>query len=155
MRLRILQGVLALLVVYSLYSTATRPQPVEPPARRPPQKTRAAAPDAVPGGTTVDLSTPPRRNVFEYGEPPRPPVMAYVEPMAPIATPAATAKPAPVKLVGLVQQGGGLRAALALDGEIVLGEKGQKVGGYTIVSIDEDIGVVLSGPDGETLELRP
>jgi hypothetical protein len=156
MRLRVLQGVLALLVIYSLYSTGYRPKPVEPPSRRAPHKVRAAAPDAVPSGTPLEASSAPRRNLFEYGEAPLPPVRAYVEPMTPIGTPPATATPAaPVKLVGLVRQGDGLRAALALDGEIVLGAPGQKVSGYTIVSIDEDTGVVLNGPDGRTLELRP
>jgi hypothetical protein len=154
MRLRVLQGILALLVAYSLYSTVYRLSPVEPPARRSPPKARAAASDAVPGGTRVEASAP-RRNLFEYGEAPPPPVMAYVEPLAPTGTPVATATPAArVKLVGLVQQPGGLRAVLALDGEIVLGARGQTVSGYTIVSIDEDIGVVLNGPHGETLELR-
>jgi hypothetical protein len=75
----------------------------------------------------------------------------------PAGTPAAVSSPtpAPVKLLGLVQQAGGLRAALALDGDVVLGMQGETVAGYTIETIDEDSGVVLKGSDGRRIELRP
>jgi len=153
-RLRVLQAILAVLVVYAVYSTVNRPQAVEPPPRRPRNPPRVAT---VPGAAAAVDGSVPVRNLFEYGALPPPPVLSYVAPMKAVETPlpAERPSPAPVKLVGLVRQGDGLRAALAVEGEIVLGDRGQTVNGYTIVSIDEDRGVVLDGPDGKTLELRP
>jgi len=153
-RLRVLQGILAVLVLVFLYSSTHPPTGVEPPPRRQRPKSRVAP--VGPAAAAESTSGTPKRNLFEYGQAAAPPVMAVVEPMeTAVWTPAATATRAPIKLVGLVNQAGGLRAALALDGEVVLGKKGETVSGYTIVSIDQDSGVVLNGPDGKTLELRP
>ena len=154
MRLRVLQGILAVLVLIFLYSSTHPPPGIEPPPprQRPPSHAAPIGPSA--GDDTSGRA--PKRNLFEYGQAAPPPVMASAAPVeTAFQTPSATPTRAPIKLVGLVHQGHTLRAALAMDGEIVLGEKGQSVSGYTIVSIDDDRGVVLSGPDGTTLELRP
>ena len=62
--------------------------------------------------------------------------------------PAPTASPEPpVRLVGLVRQPGGLRAALAINGEIVLLRVGEEAEGWTLVALDE-AQARLRGPDG-------
>jgi hypothetical protein len=58
-----------------------------------------------------------------------------------------------VRLVGLLRRGGRLRAALAIVGETVVLAPGESSGGYSVVSIDEDEGVTLRGPDGSTVTL--
>jgi hypothetical protein len=153
-RLRLLQAVLAVLVGVAIVSNLRKPKGVEPPPTRPlPSHAGVRAPSPAGAAATTQL----RRNIFQYGERVAPPSLVVRTP-APVTTvrpadPPPT--PAPVKLVGIVQGAGGLRAALTMDGEVVLGSRGEKVRGYTIVTIDEDRGVVLSGPDGEKLELRP
>ena len=154
MRLRLLQVVLAVLVAVAVVSNLRKPKGVEPPPTRPaPSRAGVRAPRPTDAAATTRL----RRNPFEYGERAAPPSIAVRTPV-----PVATMRPAdppptppPVKLVGIVHGASGLRAALTMDGEVVLGSRGEKVRGYTIVTIDEDRGVVLSGPDGEKLELRP
>ena len=153
-RLRAMQAVLAVLVVVMIWSwTRTPPSTVRPPSSRP-ARPSAARPRA--SAPALDLDATVRRNLFEYGEAPARATAVYV-PVTPTAAtpmPIATAAPPPLKLVGLVQQAGGLRAALAVEGDIVLGAPGQEVAGFTITSIEEDGGVVLRAADGTTLELR-
>jgi hypothetical protein len=148
----VLQGVFLVLVVIAVVSNLRKPRGIDPPEkRRLPARSHAEVP-AVPESGTPRLT----RNLFEYGEraATAPPV-AIRTPAPTEATPPPTATPAPVRLVGIVQAAGGLRAALAMDGEVLVGFRGEKLRGYTIVAIDEDSGVVLKGPDGEKLELRP
>ena len=147
-------ALLAVLAIVTAWSFLQKPgPPLTPPPRRPAAASDRAARPATAAPTSLD--DPVRRNLFEYGE-------AETSPKpAPVSRPTFTYRPTetptavPLKLVGLVQQAGGLRAALALDGEIVLGTRGQKVGAYRIESIDEDSGVVLMDPDGKRIELRP
>jgi hypothetical protein len=98
----------------------------------------------------------PSRNPFLYGglvEPEEEPVR---EPRrAPVATPAPTPSPASVRLVGLVGQGGQLRAALAIEGDVLVAAAGEDAGGYHVLSVDPDAGVRLRTPDGVELVLEP
>jgi hypothetical protein len=152
LRERVLLGLAVVLAVVAVVEN-TRPRPhLEPPPRRvKPSRTteRLAAAGA------LTSSARPRRNIFEYGGAATPSIPAATPIALPESTPPPTSTPSPVKLVGLVQSQNGLRAALAVEGELLLGSRGEKVRGYTIVAIDADTGVVLNGPSGETLELRP
>ncbi len=56
--------------------------------------------------------------------------------------------PARSRLVGLVRSAGGLRAVLVLDGEVVLASAGDSVGGFRVLSLDEDEGVRIRDPEG-------
>lgn len=56
--------------------------------------------------------------------------------------------PARARLVGLVRSAGGLRAVLVLDGEVVLASAGDTVGGFRVLSLDEDKGVQVRDPEG-------
>jgi hypothetical protein len=62
--------------------------------------------------------------------------------------------PAGPRLVGLVRRGGVVRAAFAVDGEVVLAGPGEAVGGLTVIAADEE-GVRVRREDGreETLPL--
>ena len=153
MRLRLLQVLLAVLVVVAIVSNLRRPRGIEPPPKRQlPPRTSGLPPSAAEGRAATRL----RRSLFEYGEgAPERATTRTPLPTARLDTPTPAPTAPPVKLVGIVHAVEGLRAALAVDGEVVVGSRGEKVRGYTIVTIDEDAGVVLSGPDGETLELRP
>src|SRR5687767_13381080 len=151
LRPRVMQGLLAALLVVFVYSSIRRPPATEPPPKRVRRPSRSVdAPVPVP----LPDAAGDRRNPFEYAEAAQARPRAYVPPpVAVAATPTETPAPT-IKLVGLVQQAGGPRAALALHGQIALGAQGQDVHGYTIVSIDEDAGVVLTGPDGRSVTLR-
>jgi Tfp pilus assembly protein PilP len=61
--------------------------------------------------------------------------------------------PLPVRLVGLVRRSGALQAALAADGEVVLVSVGDRVGAFTVVSLDEEGSVRLRDPDGQEATL--
>jgi hypothetical protein len=50
--------------------------------------------------------------------------------------------------VGLVRRAGVLRAALVVDGEVVLASAGETIGGFRVVSLDEEGGVRLRDPEG-------
>jgi hypothetical protein len=102
----------------------------------------------------------PERNVFEYAMPTDQPVRQVTP--APQATPepptpreAVSAVPEPVRLVGLVNRGGRLRAALFILGEVVVLAPGEEAEGYRVLSVDPDRGVRLRGPDGTERALAP
>jgi hypothetical protein len=61
----------------------------------------------------------------------------------------------PVRLVGILRRGGGLRAALSIRGELALLAVGEQAGGFTLRGLDEDAGARLEAPDGSILQLRP
>lgn len=116
-------------------------------------------PDALPRDTTR-LPVLPGRNVFEYAtgeaapadpERLRPPAPIRVEP--PVVTPAP--REAAVRLVGFVRRSGGLKAALALQGAVYVLGAGEGAEGYTLVAVDEDVGVRITAPDGSILTLLP
>jgi len=114
----------------------------------------SAAPVAPSVSPQVPLELP--RDPFQFGVP-RPesplPGPAVVGPPPPEAGPPGLAG-APVRLIGFVQQGGRLRAALVVDGETVLLAVGDLSGGYTVLAADETTGVRLRGPAGEELALE-
>ena len=110
-----------------------------------------------PGGRAQESSpASSSRNPFEYvvhrPEPePAPLPVATSTPPPPVAAPSAD----PVRLVGFVRAGRELLAVLAVSGEVQVAAAGATVGDSTLESIDEDLGVVLRGPAGETRRLAP
>jgi hypothetical protein len=156
-RLRAMQAVLAILLVIMVWSWTRRPSSPSSPDMPRSRPSRAARKDPA-GAPPLEPGAVVRRNLFEYGEAPaatRTPAAVVAVPTANVATlDLAATRPVPIKLVGLVHQPGGLRAALSVHGDVVLAAQGQNVDGYTVVSIDEDSGVVVNGPDGRAIELR-
>ncbi|MGE0456337.1 MAG: hypothetical protein AB7Q30_22630 [Vicinamibacteria bacterium] len=61
----------------------------------------------------------------------------------------------PVRLVGILRRGGGLRGALSIHGELALLAVGEQAGGFTLRGLDEDTGARIEAPDGSILQLRP
>jgi len=59
------------------------------------------------------------------------------------------------RLVGILRQGGALKAAISVDGEVVVVRAGERAGAYTVLAIDEDDGVRLSDASGAALTLAP
>jgi hypothetical protein len=59
----------------------------------------------------------------------------------------------PVRLVGIVFQGGALRAALAHAGDVLVLGAGDVLSGYTVLAVDADEGVRLKTPEGEEIVL--
>jgi hypothetical protein len=149
---RVLPGMLVALTMVAVVLLSIPPTRVEaPPASRP---RPAGAPST---SATADPAAPVvRRDLLRYGmvSTPTAPPVATRAPTVAAVTPAPEATAPPVKLVGVVRKGGSLRAAVAVDGEVVLAVVGQTVGGYTLVSIDPDEGVALTGPDGQRTTLR-
>jgi hypothetical protein len=120
------------------------------PVAAPPEALPPAPPAIGPSPEpTVDPpESSPARDLFRYADEPS---AEPVSPRARVVTPP-TAAPtpvaeAPVRLVGLVRQSGGLRAAVAIRGEVVLLKPGESADGWTLVALDEDA-VRLRGPDG-------
>jgi hypothetical protein len=64
-----------------------------------------------------------------------------------------SAPPSRVRLVGLVERGDGLVAALAVDGEVVLLSEGDSAGDFTVLGVSEEA-VTLRTPEGERQTLR-
>ena len=154
MRPRVLAFVIAGLLI-TIASYLCKPAPVEPPVRRE-RPTSRDRPSPVARGAAAANKPVLRRNLFEYGGASgRAPVPAVAPRAATEAPPPPTPTRAPVKLVGVLEQAKGLRAAIAIEGDLVLAEAGQRVGSYTVVSIDVNEGVVLTAPDGQELWLRP
>jgi hypothetical protein len=122
------------------------------PASRPLQETLLPAPPAEP------TSAPPpplaRRDPFHFVDEgavatTRPALPALSTPR-PFEEPEA---PARVRLVGLVRRAGVLRAALVVDGGVVLASAGDTVSGYLVLSLDEDAGVRVRDPQGLEMAL--
>ena len=67
-------------------------------------------------------------------------------PRSPFVAPAPTPPRGP-RLVGLVSRGGGMVAALAADGEVVLAGPGETVAAVTVLAVDDE-GVRIRRPDG-------
>ena len=91
--------------------------------------------------------------MFEYAEAPAPPAPVQVasarpRPTAPPETvPPTPAAPEPVRLIGLVNRSGHVRAVLSVLGELAVVGPGDEVQGYRVLTIDEDR-VRLRAPDG-------
>jgi hypothetical protein len=150
-RVVLLTSAAALVVLY-LLSTMGAPDATDR------TEEQARVPRTLGGAAETAAAIPPSlRNVFEYSETVvRPP--ASSRPVITSTVPAATLpmpSPSPlVRLVGLVHRGGRTKAALAVAGDTVVLAPGESAAGYTVVSIDEDEGVRVSGPDGATIVLR-
>jgi len=138
--------VLAILLLREPGPGASARPSEEPASKRSPAPVRAADPDP----------PWPARDPFRYAEERRegpasaPPPRAALPPPAP---PEAT--PNPVRLVGLVRKGGALKAAVSMWGETVVLGPGEESRGYRVLSIDDEGGVRLRGPDGSELTLPP
>jgi hypothetical protein len=141
-------GAALLALAYALRSDG--PGAAARPAERPPAVAEASPPP-------VPVEGSPMRNVFEYVERPvAPEVTAPPVPRAPAALESAPPKAEPpVRLVGLMNRGGRLHAALAVRGEVVVVSTGESAAGYVVEAIDDDDGVRLRGPDGATFTLPP
>lgn len=109
--------------------------------------------DAEPSASAGETTSRPLRDLFRYADEAPAVRLAPVVPVT--RPPAPTASPEPaVRLVGLVRQSGGLRAVLAIHGEVVLLRPGEAAEGWTLVAVDE-AEARLRGPDGheETVPL--
>ena len=115
----------------------------------------AARPARVPPPPPVRRT--PTRNIFEYAEDRRAPAAAPVAappPYAPPAGPSPSPSPA-VRVAGLVRRGAELKAALVVEGEMMVAGKGDRAGRYTVMEVDDEKGVRLRGPAGEEVVLPP
>ena len=147
MRLRLLVGAAVLLAAFALAGRWTGPA-AAPPDLRP--AASPAAPVSPPAADPLggDEGPRPTRDPFHYPDEPAPRAEPRGGPLPPTRTPSATASPErAVRLVGLVRRPGGLRAAVAIAGEVVVLRPGESAGGWTLVALDED-GARLRGPDG-------
>jgi hypothetical protein len=101
----------------------------------------------------------PARDPFRYsderlaGTSSSRPIPAAPPSVASGPSPAASANP--LRLIGLVRKGGTLKAALSMFGETVVLGEGEESRGYRVLSVDEESGVRLKGPDGSELSLAP
>jgi hypothetical protein len=155
-RVRLLIATLGILALAALVARGTGrgaawapfPPPARPVAARPPN-----LPSPPPTRRT------PSRNLFEYANEVVGPAPAarWEAPRPPSAGPEAPApSPSPaVRVAGLIRRGGELKAALVVEGEVIVAGKGERAGGYTVVDVDDETGVRLRGPDGEEIVLPP
>ena len=74
-------------------------------------------------------------------------------PAAVKAPPLPEPEPPRVRLVGLVRRAGELRAALVVDGAMVLASAGETVSGFRVLSIGADEGVRVRDPQGLEMAL--
>jgi hypothetical protein len=153
MRLRALLAGLVLLLAVSAILTTDAGRGAAPPAA-------IVSPPAVLPSAPSKPPAMPGRNVFEYAddetpvpqtfEPVRPPSEGQRSPdISPVSPMVA------VRLIGFVRRASGLKAALALRGDVFVLAVGERAEGYVLLSADEDAGVRLEGPSGEVLTLPP
>jgi len=93
------------------------------------------------------------RNLFEYGSSPSHTGAAPVRRSTEAAPTAAPSAPPAVRLVGILHPVGGPRAALAVEGDVVVLTPGGSADGYTLLSIGEEGTVRVRTPSGEEIEL--
>jgi len=125
------------------------PIPSRSPATPPPAASTSVSD---PTATAPQASVRLKRNIFEYAREPEAGLLpmraaAATTPKLPAAT-APTPTPS-VRLVGLVGSAGGRSVALVIDGQVVVVAPGEAALGYRVLAIDQDLGVRISGPDGE------
>lgn len=125
--------------------------------RSPAPRRSPAAPPPTPAAAT-DLTADhgvPARDLFVYADDElaqRPALIVLETPPAP--TPAATPEPPAVRLVGLVGRAGRQRAALAMNGQVLVAGVGDAAGDVRVLAIDEDRGVHVRLADGREIWLR-
>lgn len=147
----VLVAVLGAGILFALAWSPAVITPVAPPDR--PRAATAGSASTVPSGTAPGRV----RDVFVYDEPAPAP---FVPPRLPlpevsVPPPLELPPPSPVALVGFVRQGGAVRAAVSIRGEVTVLAKDESAGGYVVVEIDEDRGVTLRDPDGAAITLAP
>jgi hypothetical protein len=159
MRQRLLLGLLGLSLLLAAYLSWAPRAPARMPAytpRRPRRSVIAAPPSTDPAGATPAPRL--QRNPFEYGGVPAaaaaPPHTAKVPARTPPTATEATPEPK-VTLVGIVHRGTGSRAALNIEGTVVVLDVGESAEGYTVVAVDEDTGARVRTPDGHEITLAP
>ncbi|HEY6553786.1 MAG TPA: hypothetical protein VI669_10540 [Vicinamibacteria bacterium] len=144
--------VLAVLLLVAAVHFWREPRRAATPAS-PREKEGPARPTATPIASGTP-SAPHSRDPFRFALP-RPIASARRAPSPAEIRPSPGPTPARVRLVGLVRRGGVLRAALVVDGDVVLVAAGETMSGYRVVSLDEEGGVRLRDAQGreETLAL--
>jgi hypothetical protein len=156
MRQRILLGILAVLAALSWWLSARNASRIAVSPADHARPLRAGA-DQRAASPVAPAETKITRNPFEYGGPAAP-----VREARPQRTPApavevlAEVRPTPprVRLVGVVRPPAGVvKAALAVDGEVLLLAPGGAADGYTVLEILDDQGVRVRTPSGEEMTL--
>lgn len=145
-------AVLATIVAVLLWRSRGPGASARPP--EPAARTQAAPP---PRAASPDVPWP-ARDPFRYVDERRPATTRprAMIPIAPLPSrPEPPASASPLRLIGLVRKGGTLKAALSLWGETVVLGEGEESRGYRVLSVDEEGGVRLKGPDGSELSLAP
>lgn len=113
---------------------------------------------SVPPARAADPDLPwPVRDPFRYAEEHRQGTASAAPAIkaAPSPPPVPVASANPLRLIGVVRKGGTVKAAVSLWGETVVMAEGEESRGYKVLSIDEEGGVRLRGPDGSELTLPP
>ena len=116
-----------------------------------------SVPTLDPGSLAELFPSPPSRDPFRYADPVA--KQSTLEARSPEseehsqAAPAPSAAARPIHLVGLVRRGNELLAALATPAGVFLVGAGEATFGFAVLSVDEDRGVRLRGPDGEEFTL--
>jgi len=157
-RVRLLIGALGILALAALLARGTGRgaawAPFPPPARP-----VAARPQSLPSPPPTRRT--PSRNLFAYVDDVAAPTPAArsAEPPPPSGgpeVPAPSPSPSPaVRVAGLIRHGGVLKAALVVEGEVIVAGKGERAGGYTVLDVDDETGVRLRGPGAEEMILPP
>ena len=143
MRPRLLVSAAVLLAAFALAGRWTGPAAAPPDLRPSASPTTLASPPAADPANGEEKPRP-TRDPFHYADEPAPRTETRGGPLPPALTPSPERE---VRLVGLVRRPGGLRAAVAIAGEVVILRPGESSGGWTLVALDED-GARLRGPDG-------
>jgi hypothetical protein len=147
---RLLLGLAAALVLFALAmrpgvgrDTASTGSRAAVPASPPPAAREPTAEAAVPA-----------RDLFEYVDENGPVAPGVGVPSTPPeAGPAETAHG--VRLIGFVRQGGAVRAALWVEGEVIVAGPGEGTSDLEVLSVDEDVGVRVRLGDGAERLLAP
>jgi len=151
---RLLAAALGLVVLGALLARGTGRGAAWAPFPSVPSRRMAAPPSSLPGPAATPWA--PSRDLFRYaderaaGPAPSPPAVT-----APRAEALPVSPPAAVRVVGLIRRGGQLKAALVVHGEMTVAGAGERAGRYTVVTVDEETGVRLRGPDGDETVLPP
>ncbi len=150
MRVRILAAGLALALCAVVWTRGAGPRPASDPPR--PRPSLAGPRDSEDARESVPLSSPvrdPFRYESELAALPRPSPRLPLAPSGPRA-----ASGAALRVVGFLEVGGVIKAVLSVSGDIVVVGPGEPAGPFIILSVDEETGVRVKGPEGE-VQLPP